>query len=620
MKLLIKIYYRLKREYRDLHSFFKSHILKHKLTEHDVVKDWETPNPNPTFKSCVAEWMEKNPCIIEKDFRSKKNNSFVQEAEKILKGQIEIFKKSVNLKIPDLWHTDPLTQNSWAKEIHYSRFSVFHPSKDGKTDIRRLWELGRFGWAISLARAYQETKNKKYAEAWKKFVTHFIEASPPEYGPHWLNAMEPAMRSIQWCRAFSIFIHADPNPFSLNTDFNEKFILALLQHGKYIDSHLEWTPSGRTNHYIADLVGLLTIAIFVPQSKLSKKWSELSKKELSREIEIQTDSDGFHSEASTAYHHFATELYTFVSALDHRHNLGFSSRFHGRVRRMIEVDDAIRGKENMGPRIGDDDSGPLFNETSDCVQSLEDLFPWKSQKKKNNLESFEFPLSGLYILRSENVSCFVSCGPNGQEGVGGHAHNDKLSFVLHHKGKPLMIDAGTCGYSVNIDLRNQFRSTKFHNTLTIDGREQNPLEDWRALADTTKAKKLSWEDSKTQTLFSGEHFGFQSIQCLHRRTFILSKNPEILSVTDEIETSNSHEVEWNLHLSPDIKKENVQIQASSITFPKIKISFESSVNCDLKEGIYSPVYGEVVNNLVLSIKMKIQGNIKFPWKIEFLDR
>ena len=47
------------------------------------------------------------------------------------------------------------------------------------------------------------------------------------------------------------------------------------------------------------------------------------------------------------------------------------------------------------------------------------------------LESRSFPDAGWYIMRHEDMYMFIIAGQNGQNGFGGHAHNDKLSFELY---------------------------------------------------------------------------------------------------------------------------------------------------------------------------------------------
>lgn len=90
-----------------------------------------------------------------------------------------------------------------------------------------------------------------------------------------------------------------------------------------------------------------------------------------------------------------------------------------------------------------------------------------------NLKLYSYPNSGIYIFKSDRLHLTISAGPNGQNGSGGHAHNDKLSFELNLDGKDVIVDPGTYLYTPIPEKRNLFRSTKLHNTILIDNTEQN---------------------------------------------------------------------------------------------------------------------------------------------------
>ena len=78
-------------------------------------------------------------------------------------------------------------------------------------------------------------------------------------------------------------------------------------------------------------------------------------------------------------------------------------------------------------------------------------------------------------MRNNKDYVFISCGPNGQNDRGVHAHNDKLSFELCVNGEDVIIDPGTYVYTPNQKWRNTFRSTGYHNTVKVDDHEQNQI-------------------------------------------------------------------------------------------------------------------------------------------------
>lgn len=88
--------------------------------------------------------------------------------------------------------------------------------------------------------------------------------------------------------------------------------------------------------------------------------------------------------------------------------------------------------------------------------------------------SAAFPDFGLYTLWNEQAWISFRCGHVGQDGNGGHAHNDQLSFELCLADRPLIVDPGTYVYTALPEQRNRFRSTASHNTLMLESLEQNP--------------------------------------------------------------------------------------------------------------------------------------------------
>ncbi|KAA3662912.1 MAG: hypothetical protein DWQ10_01370, partial [Calditrichaeota bacterium] len=141
--------------------------------------------------------------------------------------------------------------------------------------------------------------------------------------------------------------------------------------------------------------------------------------------------------------------------------------------------------------------------------------------KKSELPSRIFSDSGWAVLRAANSYCFLIAGKNGQDGVGGHSHNDKLSIVLSWNGQDMIRDAGTYVYTAFPEQRNRFRSTAFHNTVTVDGQEQNQIVygELFKLADQAQAKIVRHRCGKNLDVVVAAHSGYTRLKepVLHRR-------------------------------------------------------------------------------------------------------
>jgi hypothetical protein len=194
----------------------------------------------------------------------------------------------------------------------------------------------------------------------------------------------------------------------------------------------------------------------------------------------------------------------------------------------------------------------------------------------------------------------------GQNGNGGHAHNDQLSFELAVQGVSLFIDPGTYVYTPYPEERNRFRSTAMHNTVSIEGMEQNRWDPSRfglfQLKDRAVARVVKFEEG----LFIGEHSGFGSV---HRRT--LRINERGIEGVDECALEKK---QINFHFAPGWKGE--QLSATETVWVKdgvkVHVTAKSGV-WRLGQGWYSKGYGEKEEAAVLvleSISSSVQWFVR----------
>jgi hypothetical protein len=86
--------------------------------------------------------------------------------------------------------------------------------------------------------------------------------------------------------------------------------------------------------------------------------------------------------------------------------------------------------------------------------------------------------SGLYFAISDALYLVLSAHTNpGQKLNLSHSHNDKLGLELYIDGSAVLTDPGSYLYTPLVHLRDRFRSVVAHNTLQIEGVEQNRFVD-----------------------------------------------------------------------------------------------------------------------------------------------
>ena len=95
----------------------------------------------------------------------------------------------------------------------------------------------------------------------------------------------------------------------------------------------------------------------------------------------------------------------------------------------------------------------------------------------DQISTSSYPDFGLYIFKSRNLFVSIRAGTVGQNGFGGHAHNDQLSVEIQVYGKDIISDPGTYVYTPLKNCRNKYRSIHSHFAPAVDGLEPCSLDD-----------------------------------------------------------------------------------------------------------------------------------------------
>jgi hypothetical protein len=164
---------------------------------------------------------------------------------------------------------------------------------------------------------------------------------------------------------------------------------SLYEHGIYIESHLDYAPERTSNHYLADLVGLLHIAVVLPDSPGSNRWAALAIQEITSEMERTVMEDGASYEGSTGYHRLISEMFLHgmlaglrlplsrreelvdmrrsrrrsptvdpqAWAFDPTSAAIFPDWFYDRLRSMVQLTQHLTKPNGLVPQFGDQDSG-----------------------------------------------------------------------------------------------------------------------------------------------------------------------------------------------------------------------------------------------------------------------
>ncbi|MEO5824205.1 MAG: heparinase II/III-family protein, partial [Vicinamibacteraceae bacterium] len=154
--------------------------------------------------------------------------------------------------------------------------------------------------------------------------------------------------------------------------------------------------------------------------------------------------------------------------------------------------------------------------------------------------------SGYTICRTARGDHLVlDTGPHGYLN-GGHAHADALSLTLTVAGRPLLVDPGTACYTIDPARRDRFRSTRLHNTLTLDGRPQSEPAGPFHWTTAAAGSRLTWCTSPGFDYVEGTHDGYAPLA--HRRAVLA--RPGCWIVADRVLGDGEHRAEIFWHLDP----------------------------------------------------------------------
>jgi uncharacterized heparinase superfamily protein len=169
---------------------------------------------------------------------------------------------------------------------------------------------------------------------------------------------------------------------------------------------------------------------------------------------------------------------------------------------------------------------------------------------------------------------------------------------------PMIVDPGTYAYTFDPHARQEFRSTRAHNTSMIDGREIADFDGmWSVKNDTTAPKVIQWNSNATQDLLIAEHYGYRRLAqpVTHRRSFTLNKSNSAIQIRDEFLGNGKHVLEWRLCLAPSVV---VQLPGESEAVikngPVVLTVRKDGGRWKMEDGWYSPSYGVRQRTRVLS--------------------
>jgi hypothetical protein len=568
------------------------------------------------------------------------------------------------------WATDPASGHPYPV-VPVERLPLVQAGADPKFP----WVLGRLDSLVALGQGYwvaqPREERSRFARAFVAQVLDFLDANPVGQGVQWTCPMEVALRAANLAQALLMFADA---PEVRRSEFLVPVLCALAEHSAWVEAHLEDKGAVPNNHLVSNHVGLLVVGLLFPELPEAPRQVALAVAGLRAQMEAQVHEEGTSFEGSTPYHRLAVELFTLAHVVARGAGVSLGPVYEARLRRMYGAARAWCSERGLAPQVGDNDSGrvfplreredldhgylaplgaALFGDAALAGGDYPDEAAWllgRTGVERYRVlpvapppTSVSFPEGGFHVLRGAGAVVTVSAGAQGQGGVGGHSHNDKLSFELHLGGEPVIVDPGTGTYTRDLALRNALRSTAAHNTLQVDEAEQVPLDPARpfALPGDTRARVEVFQPGPELDRLTVRHDGYRALPAPVgiERTFNLDKRERALAVLDVLIGTGMHSVTGRLHL-PDVqarlREPTAEELARALRVPEAPRHFEPlgvelgpegaaralvlfglGLKPSLEASRYSPGYGRTVPALQVVWRVRMAPPSWMRWVVVF---
>jgi hypothetical protein len=363
-------------------------------------------------------------------------------------------------------------------------------------------------------------------------------------------------------------------------------------------------------------------------------------RELLKEMAKQVYPDGVAYEGSVAYHHLQAEIFLSTAIILQKNGFKLPEWYLKRLEKMLEFTRYYTRPDGNAPQVGDTDDGRLhilsrygdwnkrdhrhllsvgavvFNRP-DFRQGDEDeeAVLWlcgkggvakyrKMMSPAPSPSSLAFRSAGFYVLRKDALYMMVDCIQDDALAPRGHRHNSRLSFELYAYDKAFIVDPGTYTYVDGEGMRDLFRSTGYHNTVTVDGEEQNRFRQPRFVQDLfdmyndARVMVREWASNEEYDFLDAEHSGYQRLEIpvRHRRQIWFDKVTPCWIIKDILSSQGKHDYVLALHFAPmelEIGRKPPQYVKTGSDGANIMVLFPASEReeISLAEGWVSPSYG-----------------------------
>lgn len=512
-------------------------------------------------------------------------------------------------------------EQKWANEALEHTFYVhdgYQPSFNYGKDINwqywpiqdneLRWQLHRHKWFTPMGKAYRIKKDEKYAKEWAYQYLDWIKknplatVNPEEYEIASAGEVKGAVENVRFAwrpletshrlqdqiHQFTLFVSSP----SFTPEFLTQFLVNYHRHA----AHILQNYSKAGNHLLFEAQRMLYAGAFFPEFKEAAAWRKSGIDLLNREIKKQVYDDGGHFELDPHYHLACIEI--FDKALQMANANGFRQEFPqsfiDTVEQMIVFYMNISYPDYLNPCFSDskkDNKQHMLAHYANWTKMYpgnEQIRYFATQGKEGKLPlnlSKGHTKTGFFTFRNgwkkDATVMILKAGPKGEW----HCQPDNGTFELWFNGRNLFPDSGSYVYAGDdevMKLRNWFRQTAVHNTLTLDDKN----------LETTESVTKLWKLEGDVQVLVTENPSYQGLT--HRRSVFFVDGKYFVIADEAIGTATG---KVNLHFQLCDGKVDIDFKKLSLTSDfegdnqvKLQCFAPENTTLEKEEGWYSTAY------------------------------
>ena len=246
----------------------------------------------------------------------------VQQADAALEHRLSFFDlKAVSLGDPIDWQRDVASGKRGPmrliQDTNYRDFSVFG-------DCKLVWEPSRHHQLVVLARAWQVTGERRYADGCVAQLEAWIDANPFGYGMNWRSPLELGIRIINWVAALDLVRGSGAlSEESWQTIYHQAYLHVWEISRKYSPG------SSANNHLVGELAGVFVACSYFKDFPDAARLRQDALARLEAWVADFAFSDGCTPEQALGYQFFVLQFLVIVMRMAERTGLAGQRHLQG---------------------------------------------------------------------------------------------------------------------------------------------------------------------------------------------------------------------------------------------------------------------------------------------------